>query len=826
MYVKKIGSLSLSAALLLAACSQTTTNAPTAQQPAHFVVDPTHSFISNQVVVGLEQGVTAESAAAKVGGRVLRALPHLNAALISLPNSMSVQKAVRIFANSDLARYAEPNYLMTRPDAKPAQMNAQSVTAQATLNDPQLGRQWFLNNMGVYKAWETATGKGIRIGIADEDIDRHHPDLYGNMVFPGYDAPNGTLITDQTPYDGTGDHGTWVSGTAAAVGNNGIGGAGVAREAGIVPLTITHDPTGASNVDSAMAFIFGVVGPDDKAPSETGDTDTPAGHNGYVDIINYSFGGSNYSQLSKEAIDFVLAHKVVFVTSAGNTPTTGPASPAWTPGAISVAATTPRDERTDFSNRGWHLSVGAPGENIWVTAVRNNPSDPNEVHYSYVNGTSFASPATAGAAALILQASASKNADGTINKINLTPAQVRHILEDTAYKPTGAYSTDVGNGVVRADKAVLRATQDAANTVEKGASVSMRFVAASNPNVGVPLVGVTMAGGKRPDQLLYAQSAAGDAVFETGTVNFFEVDAGLYKLYASGPRTVIAGGTTGNTVQTVDLAPGDDIIFGNASGVFPISVTLPTDAFEPNNTLAEAKSISFGQARDAVLDAGDADIFTFSGTAGERAFVNTQAVSGNADTKVEILDSAGTVLASNSAFRSGTTDAALVFDVPSTGQYYIRVTSDSAGNPFNTYWVSLSRLVGQETEPNGTGTITDDVFANLDLSATNTLNVGETRDGALSAGTDVDIYAFSGTAGQKLLADINTEIGGDPDTILAIVDANGKTLASNDDTKSQDSTVQYTLTAAGQYYLVVGNYGGQNPEGQSNGKYRVTLTQR
>ena len=50
-----------------------------------------------------------------------------------------------------------------------AGLSTQAVQ-DASINDPQLGKQWFLGNMGVYKAWETATGKGIRIGVADEDI--------------------------------------------------------------------------------------------------------------------------------------------------------------------------------------------------------------------------------------------------------------------------------------------------------------------------------------------------------------------------------------------------------------------------------------------------------------------------------------------------------------------------------------------------------------------------------------------------------------------------------------------------------------------------------
>ena len=832
---KNLASCSLGLTLLLASCGQGTVTTGQVTMPGNtqagsasaFVLDPTHAFVAGQLVVGLQDGRSAQDAAKLVGGQVLSELPTLNAAVLSLPSGLPVEKAIRLMAMSGELRYAEPNYLMATPErlsGTPQGGLDASVSTQAAqdavLNDPQLGKQWFLGNMGVYKAWETATGKGIRIGVADEDIDRNHPDLKANISFPGYDAPNNKVITADTPYDGIGHHGTWVSGTAAAVGNNGIGGAGVAYQASIVPLTITHDPAGASNVDSARAFIWAVNGPDGKAPGTAGDTDTPAGHKGFVDIINYSFGGTGYSQLSKEAIDYVLSKGVVFVTSAGNTPTTGPASPAWTPGAISVAATTPRNLRTEFSNRGAHLSVAAPGQQVWVTAVRKDVTNPNEVNYEYVDGTSFASPATAGAAALILQASADKNPDGSIKAITLTPAQVRHILEDTAFKPGVNYNINTGNGIVRADAAVLRATQNAAATVEKGVNVALQFVADSDNSVGIPLVGATLSGGKRPEQLLYAQSAAGDGPFPTGRVNFREIDAGDYQLYASGPRTVLAGGNPGIIGGALSLAPGT-----SRGLLLPLPVTFPVDANEPNDTLATATPIAYGNVKDGVLPKGDVDLFKFTAVQGETAFINTKAVSGSPDTYLQILDATGKVLAENDSQRPGVVDAALDFPVPASGDYYIRVTDKTGGTPFNAYFVSLSRLVGKESEPNGTATVNGEKFSNIDFTGANPLAIGQALDASISPANDVDIYTFTGTAGQKIVADINATESGKPDGVMSLYQAgNPVALAVIDDTNTQDPTVEYTLTASGTYYLVMAAY--TTGTQASSGNYRISLNAR
>lgn len=825
--------LSLAVTLLLASCSQggltpaLRGNGPAANLPSTFVLDPTRSFVAGQLVIGLNDGQSAAAVAELIGAGVLSELSELNAAVLSLPAGLSPAKAMRVLAGSGKLRYAEPNYLMRTPEKSgntpkgglDAGLSTQAAQ-DASLNDPQLGKQWFLGNMGVYKAWETATGKGIRIGVADEDIDRNHPDLKANMSFPGFDSPNQTLITAATPYDGIGEHGTLVAGTAAAVGNNGVGGAGVAYQASIVPLTITHDPAGATSADSARAFIWAVNGPDGKAPGAAGDSDTPAGHKGFVDIVNYSFGGNFYSQIDKEAIDYMLGRGVVFVTSAGNDPSTGPHSPAFVPGVIAVAATTPRNTRTDFSDRGDHLSVAAPGENIWTTSVRTDTTNPNEANYEYISGTSFSSPATAGAAALILQASAEKNADGSVKTITLTPGQVRHILEDTALKTGGAYSLDTGNGVVRADAAVLRATQNAAATVEKGVSVALQFVAESDPTLGIPLVGVTLSGGKRPEQLLYAQSSAGEGLFPTGRVNFREIDAGSYQIYASGPRTVIAGGTPGVFSAPFSLAPGKAL-----GTVVKIPVTFPTDISEPNDTPATATPIKYGDVKDGVLNAADTDVFSFSGTAGETAFINTLTVSGSPDSKIQVLDAAGKVLAENSSQRKGTTDAALDFPVPATGTYYISVTDENGGNPFNAYAISLSRLVGKESEPNGSATVNGEKFSNLVFTGANALGFGEAKDAAIDPEGDVDIYTFTGTGGQKIVADINAAESGKPDGVMSLYQAGDPVaLQAIDDTNTQDPTVEYTLKASGTYYLVVSAF--TSSRGTSKGSYRVSLNAR
>ncbi|WP_261663789.1 S8 family serine peptidase [Deinococcus sp. Marseille-Q6407] len=812
----------LGLSLLLASCGQQ----PAAHQPAPApgksapAVQPGSDHVGQQLIVGLEPGSDVNQVLSTLNARLIDQSGPLSAILIEVPQDWTLEKAASLLRSVPGVTYAEPNYIATKP-AEPESTATKPLGAQSLyggMNDPEIGYQWFLRNMNAADAWKTTTGKGIRIGVADEDIDRHHPDLAANIAYPGYDAPNKVLITPETPHDGVGQHGTWVSGTAAAVGNNGIGGAGVAPGASIVPMTITHSGTGASYWDSANAFVWAVTGPDGKAPGEQGDSDTPAGHHGYVDVVNYSFGGDNYAQVLREGIQYVLQHGVVFVTSAGNTPTTGASSGAWVPGVISVAATTATDTRTTFSNRGSHLSVAAPGENIWVTGTRSRINDPSNNEYAYVNGTSFAGPATAGAAALILAAAADKNADGTVGRVNLTPAQVRHILEDTAYNPSGRYNTDLGYGIVRTDRAVQMALDDAPRKVVKGASLDMRFVAAENPKVGIPLVGVTMKGSeRRPDQLLYGQSSSGAFAYPSGHASFYEIDAGQYQLFASGPRPILTNITPGSNVAQVRLNPGDTVHLGE-QGTVRLDVRLPRDANEPNDTLEQAHAITYGAAVNAVLSEGDKDFYAFEGRGGEQAFIATQTTLGAPDTRLRVLDASGKELASNANFRADLKDSALTFRVPADGRYFIEVTDQANGGAFNKYLLTLTQWQGTAPEQNEGGKVDKDTFSGVNWSRAVKAAMGQSFDATVDPVGDIDAFRVSLKAGQHLVVDTLSYKKGEPDLLLGLFDANGKVLATNDDFVDQDSLITFEVPADGDYYVAASGY-----DGKGTGKYIISF---
>src|SRR5437763_15506443 len=100
-------------------------------------------------------------------------------------------------------------------------------------NDPLYPHQWGLAQIKAPAAWARgALGAGATIAVVDSGVDLNHPDLQGNLV-PGVDLVSGDPCGSAQDLNG---HGTHVAGIAAAVTNNGVGVAGTAPAAKIMPV--------------------------------------------------------------------------------------------------------------------------------------------------------------------------------------------------------------------------------------------------------------------------------------------------------------------------------------------------------------------------------------------------------------------------------------------------------------------------------------------------------------------------------------------------------------------------------------------------------------
>lgn len=221
------------------------------------------------------------------------------------------------------------------------------VTPSWAARDELMAGQWGLKIIGAEPAWTVTEGQGVVVAVVDTGVDLKHPDLVGRLL-PGKDF----VDEDDDPTDEHG-HGTLVAGIIAANRGNGIGVAGVAPKASILPVR-------ALNED-------GVGSPD--LVADAIDWSVSQG----ADIINLSLsvvpGDSTFDSIFtsgrvERSIEAASnAGALVFIAS-GNTATGGRSTTAFdasTPGVLVIGASTKGDTRAAYSDYGSGLDLVAPG---------------------------------------------------------------------------------------------------------------------------------------------------------------------------------------------------------------------------------------------------------------------------------------------------------------------------------------------------------------------------------------------------------------------------------------------------------------------------------
>lgn len=332
-------------------------------------------YVAGRLLVQFAPDTPDEEKAAlheRLGAEVIDDIPALDIQILQVPEDAA--SMVFAYQAEPTVNYAEPDYIARIagwPDgpilSASALTNVGGDLARRP-NDPEFSRQWNLSKIRAAQAWDITVGSPTTIiAIVDTGVDAAHPDLQGK-VLPGVDFVNG----DNDPTDDQG-HGTHVAGTAAAVTDNGLGIAGVAWEAKILPIKALS----ASGAGAHSWIANGIVWATD--------------HGAHV--INLSLGGPYTSATLHQAVEYAWDHGVVVVAAAGNGNTSNPTYPAAYENVIGVSATTQNDQRASFSNYGSYISVASPGVSILGT-IRDD-------RYQAWSGTSMASPHVAGLVALL-----------------------------------------------------------------------------------------------------------------------------------------------------------------------------------------------------------------------------------------------------------------------------------------------------------------------------------------------------------------------------------------------------------------------------------------
>ncbi|MHB8491638.1 MAG: S8 family peptidase, partial [Solirubrobacteraceae bacterium] len=359
---------------------------------------------------------------------------------VRVPRGRVLAVVARLQRDPNIA-YAEPDWAMH---------------ATALPDDPSFGLQWGDQNTGqgvpfqeakeslgatekgtpgaddrALKAWEylQATSRevgsrAIVIGETDTGVEYEHPDLKENIwTNPGtvggcsagthgYNvlAKNCNPMDEDTYFGG---HGTHVAGILGAVGNNGVGVAGMNWKTSILPVKWMQT-AGTGETSSLISALQWLV-----AAKQEGVN---------VRVVNDSatFYGTPYSEPLKFELEELGANNILFVTAAGNTGENDDQSGHQRypcsydlANEICVTASNNKDELPSWANYGSaSVNLAAPGVSIYSTLLK----EP----YGYLSGGSMAAPQVAGAAALILSAKPTMSAlelrADILNNVRKVPA--------------------------------------------------------------------------------------------------------------------------------------------------------------------------------------------------------------------------------------------------------------------------------------------------------------------------------------------------------------------------------------------------------------------
>ena len=387
----------------------------------------------------------------------------------------STSLARRLAADPDVA-YAvvdQRRRALTVPN-DPLFASGPAVNLETLVGGPEVG-QWYLraptdlfrSATNAQAAWARSTGSGVVVAVLDTGVLANHVDLVG-QVLSGYDFVRDTTYSNDGdgrdadasdpgdwvtaaedasgPYRNCGRqdsswHGTHVAGIVAAATNNGIGMAGLAHGAKVLPVRVLGKCGGYdSDITAGMLWAAGVE------QAGLPGSATPA------KVLNLSLGGDGVCTAAyQDAVGAVTARGAVVVAAAGNSVGRAVGTPANCPGVIGVAGVRHVGSKVGFSDLGSEIAIAAPGGNCvniqqgqpclypLLTTSNNGLRGPVAGGSKYTDsfdisvGTSFATPMVAATAALILSA-----------RPDLSPAQVKTALQSGA-RPFPTSGADNGS---------------------------------------------------------------------------------------------------------------------------------------------------------------------------------------------------------------------------------------------------------------------------------------------------------------------------------------------------------------------------------------------
>lgn len=464
--------LALGSAFIAPATAAPSENAKAKAHTSNLQAENNGRFIvkmknDTQAPVATDRARATASHAAKGKGRAVTETRKISvgAELVKLDRGLNQAEATDFMTK--IAASPEVEYIV--PDER--------MTIRSTPNDEFYRLQWHYTErtggINLPAAQDMATGKGVTVAVLDTGITPHSE--FAGKVLPGRDMLSEASIArdgngrDNDPID-EGDwveaddpdcaksnryqfapsswHGSHVAGTILANTNNRRGVAGVAPDAKLLPVRVLGRCGGyTSDIVDGMYWAAGL-------PTRFGDTVDPINPNP-AKVLNMSLGGRGYcSPAYQDAINAVRrTGATIFVAAGNDNKGTYNEAPGNCEGVVTIGATDRQGARSPFSNYGPEVDLSAPGGNMrynyedgiastWNDGERGRGNE----SYTYMQGTSMATPHVAGIAALMLEANPA-----------LTPNQIEDILKRTARRMPASCSEGCGTGIADAAAAVKAA---------------------------------------------------------------------------------------------------------------------------------------------------------------------------------------------------------------------------------------------------------------------------------------------------------------------------------------------------------------------------------
>jgi subtilisin family serine protease len=341
--------------------------------------------------IGVDPSASLQRVATQLPGRVSFHLAALHTLVVEAPSVRGVKRVHGV-------RWVE-------------WLGSRRRTLAFTPTDPLASKQWYLQQDHAFDTWpDVPVLAPVSVAIIDSGIDITHPDLASRILVARSFV--GGSAADQA------GHGTFVAGEIAAALNNAEGIAGIAFPAQLIVAKVVRPDFSISLEAEAEAIRWAA--------------DEGAG------VINLSLGGlrdphnadrDTFSPLEAEAVDYAASKGAVLVAAVGNadqapeTPWPFASYPAALPHVIGVSALARDGSVPLFSDRDQIFNdIAAPGEDIYSTlpraltkqmpgCVNQGYSECGPDEYRHADGTSFAAPQVAAAAALLLAQRPALSAD-------------------------------------------------------------------------------------------------------------------------------------------------------------------------------------------------------------------------------------------------------------------------------------------------------------------------------------------------------------------------------------------------------------------------------